>query len=144
MKNKNNVKIRHVVQSVVPVLALGGIFLFAPLDVALTVTCMTLFVYVLHLRKRSQKPVPRDEVRWRDMAPCYLTVQDRELRILETNALFRSDFGEKKGSFCYQAYKNRSSPCPNCPVLKTFEDGQTHFGDRSEKVMDEFIIWIAF
>ncbi|MEZ5360332.1 MAG: PAS domain-containing protein [Candidatus Zixiibacteriota bacterium] len=58
--------------------------------------------------------------------PCYLSIQDKDLRIIRTNKLFRKDFDYKEGDYCYQAYKGADRVCPNCPVLKTFEDGQTH------------------
>ena len=67
---------------------------------------------------------------WRDVVPCYLSVQDRDLRIVEANNLFRQDFGQRVGQYCYHVYKGRGSPCPECPVLKTFEDGQIHTGQE--------------
>ena len=45
--------------------------------------------------------------RYFDAMPCYVTVQDRELRLLDANARFRQDFGEIEGRYCYQVYKNR-------------------------------------
>ncbi len=69
--------------------------------------------------------------RWRDVIPCYLSIQDRDLRIVETNRLFKQDFGDALGKLCYQVYKNRQAPCPGCPVLKTFEDGQDHTGEET-------------
>ena len=39
--------------------------------------------------------------------PCYISVQDRNLRLLRVNRDFRKDFGENIGSHCYQVYKNR-------------------------------------
>ena len=81
-------------------------------------------------RQRSRTPVAV-ATRWRDVMPCYISVQDRELRIIETNALFRQDFGDDKfGEHCYEVYKHRDSPCPDCPVLKTFEDGQDHTSEE--------------
>jgi len=58
--------------------------------------------------------------------PCYVSVQDRDLRLITTNRMFRRDFEVKSGSFCYQVYKGRSEKCPVCPVEKTFEDGKIH------------------
>ncbi|MFC1707728.1 PAS domain-containing protein [Planctomycetota bacterium] len=69
--------------------------------------------------------------RWQDVMPCYLSVQDRDLRIVEVNEPFRRDFGEAIGEHCYRAYKHRETPCPNCPVLKTLEDGQTHTSEET-------------
>ena len=61
-----------------------------------------------------------------DIAPCFITVQDRELRIVDSNRRFKSNFGADTGSFCYKVYKHRDTPCPECPVLRTFKDGQPH------------------
>lgn len=61
-----------------------------------------------------------------DAAPCFLTVQDRDLRIVASNARFRDAFGPGLGRFCYQAYKGFAAPCDGCPILKTFETGVNH------------------
>ncbi len=58
--------------------------------------------------------------------PCYISVQDREFRLTATNRLFKRDFGDEIGSHCYKIYKHRGTPCRNCPVASTFEDGQPH------------------
>jgi PAS domain S-box-containing protein len=63
-------------------------------------------------------------------APCFLTVQDRDFRILSTNENFNATFGEGVGRYCYQAYKRREARCPDCPVERTFADGHSH---RSEQ-----------
>lgn len=67
-----------------------------------------------------------------DRLPCYLTVQDRDFRILHANERFLKDFGDVDGRFCYQVYKHRSEKCEVCPVEQTFWDGQCH--RREEKV----------
>ena len=61
-----------------------------------------------------------------DEVPCYISVQDRQYRLTATNRRFKEDFGDKIGSRCFATYKHRSEPCPNCPVAKTFADGQSH------------------
>lgn len=58
--------------------------------------------------------------------PCYLSVQDRDLRIIEANRRFRKDFGDFTGRHCYEAYQKRSEKCPDCPAEFTFRDGQRH------------------
>ena len=58
--------------------------------------------------------------------PCYLTVVDRDFNIVQTNKLFDQDFGDGLGRKCFKVYKRRDSKCDNCPVEKTFLDGQTH------------------
>ena len=59
-----------------------------------------------------------------DEAPCYITVQDSDLNIVEANRLFKRDFGEVVGHFCFEAYKHRSEPCEGCLVDKTLLDGE--------------------
>lgn len=67
-----------------------------------------------------------------DEAPCYISVQNRDLKIVETNRQFREAFGESIGKYCYEAYKHRDKPCPNCLVADTFADGKTH---KAEEVV---------
>ncbi len=63
-------------------------------------------------------------------APCYITIQDRDFRLIRFNRDFHRQFGAKEGDFCYHAYKGRTTRCKKCPVVKTFEDGQTHFSEE--------------
>jgi PAS domain S-box-containing protein len=58
--------------------------------------------------------------------PCYLTVQDRDLRIVDANRQFTDDFGNWEGRYCYQMYKHRADKCEICPVEQTFRDGKSH------------------
>lgn len=58
-----------------------------------------------------------------------ISVLDSELNIIMVNTwmqkLHLDDIiiGVKK---CYEIFKGRHSPCPLCPAVKTFEDGNTH------------------
>ena len=75
--------------------------------------------------------------------PCYVTVQDRELKLIAANGLVRRDFDAEHADYCYQLYKGRKEKCPRCPVEKTFADGEVH---RSVEVVrqnngDE--IWVS-
>ena len=76
-------------------------------------------------------PHPADEDRdlfreYFNALPCYLTVQDRDLRVTRANRLFIADFGEPQGRRCFELYKEQDEPCEQCPVLASFEDGQRH------------------
>lgn len=62
--------------------------------------------------------------------PCYISVQNPELRILQTNQLFQNDFGDRVGELCYEVYKRRTKPCPECPVAKTFADGLVYSSEE--------------
>lgn len=59
-------------------------------------------------------------------SPNYLTVQTKDLLIVEKNRSFEENFDYMEAKHCYQVYKGRDSACPNCPVLKTFSDGKSH------------------
>ncbi|MFZ2631968.1 MAG: ATP-binding protein [Desulfosalsimonadaceae bacterium] len=61
-----------------------------------------------------------------DEVPCYITVQDQNFRMTTTNRLFKRDFGNDIGGYCYQIYKHRDTPCTDCPVAATFQDGRRH------------------
>ena len=67
-----------------------------------------------------------------DEVPCYISVQDGKLRLVATNRQFKEDFGDEIGSYCYNVYKHRNEPCPDCPVVKTFESGKSQ---QSETVV---------
>jgi PAS domain S-box-containing protein len=60
-----------------------------------------------------------------DEVPCYISVQDKEFRLVATNRRFKEDFGDDIGSYCYEIYKHRDTPCPECPVAKTFEEEES-------------------
>ncbi|MBU2499535.1 MAG: response regulator, partial [Proteobacteria bacterium] len=57
-----------------------------------------------------------------DAVPCYISVHDRNLKLTATNKRFKEDFGEGTGAFCFEVYKHRNAPCPECPVTKTFDE----------------------
>lgn len=65
-----------------------------------------------------------------DLAPCYITVQDRNFRLIKYNREFAEQFGPQPGDYCYKAYKGRSERCEICPVVETFEDGKPHFSEE--------------
>ncbi|MFC1813718.1 PAS domain S-box protein [Thermodesulfobacteriota bacterium] len=66
-----------------------------------------------------------------EKVPCYITVHDRDLRLLRYNQEFIEQFDPKPGDYCYQVYKGRTERCEICPVLKTFEDGESHYSEEA-------------
>ncbi|MFH1575048.1 MAG: PAS domain-containing protein, partial [Acidobacteriota bacterium] len=68
--------------------------------------------------------------------PCYLTVQDRDLRVITANSRFREAFGDYQGRYCYQVYKHRPEKCEVCPVERTFQDGRSHSSEEQVKALD--------
>ena len=82
---------------------------------------------------KLQEEVKKKEKQFRDIfenIPCYLTVVDPSFRIGFYNKMFHDDFGHRWGETCYSAYKNRSEKCENCPVERTFKDGQSHYSEE--------------
>lgn len=74
----------------------------------------------------------RDEFRTLfDESPCLISVQDKDYRLLRYNRQFKESFDPQDGCRCYQAYKNQDEKCDNCPVEKTFNDGESHYGETS-------------
>ncbi|MBU0983870.1 MAG: PAS domain-containing protein [candidate division Zixibacteria bacterium] len=66
-----------------------------------------------------------------ERVPCYITVIDRNYKIIRANENFRRTFGDVLGRQCFEVYKKRRTKCPNCPAARTFRDGQVH---RSQQV----------
>ncbi len=71
-----------------------------------------------------------------DSMPCFLTVQDKNLKIIKANDLFTKNFGNYEGRYCYQVYKHRPEKCENCPVERTFHDGARHRSEEKVKTLD--------
>ncbi len=64
-----------------------------------------------------------------ETAPCMITVQDREYRLIRWNRVFQERFDPEPGSHCYRIYKGLEEKCRDCPIDKTFEDGKSHYGE---------------
>lgn len=61
-----------------------------------------------------------------DSLPGWAVVVDKELRIRTANDMVRDTFGEVIGTPCHRALAGSPQPCPECPALQTFEDGEEH------------------
>ncbi len=59
-----------------------------------------------------------------DNVPCYVSVIDRNFRILDSNELFRKTFAKRGKHYCYEMYKKRSKVCAKCPAVKVFKTGK--------------------
>ena len=83
-------------------------------------------------QKQTELNKQRDEyLNLFNNVPCLITVQDRNYRLLQYNREFDELFDPRAGDFCYSAYKGRSAKCLNCPVEKTFLDGQSHYSEEA-------------
>ena len=52
----------------------------------------------------------RRRTHWHNVMPCYLSVQDAELRVIETNERFKRDFGDITGEYCHWDYNRSEEP----------------------------------
>jgi histidine kinase len=66
-----------------------------------------------------------------EQVPCYITVQDSNLRLVKYNREFTRQFDPSPGGYCYEVYKSRPERCEICPVMKTFEDSESHFSEET-------------
>ena len=82
--------------------------------------------------KRLQRKLEESTEKYRMLyneVPCYVSVQDRDFRIIDANRRFKEEYGGMSG-FCYEIYKHRTSRCEICPVAMTFEDGIVHTSEE--------------
>jgi histidine kinase len=79
-----------------------------------------------------------------EQVPCAITVQDRNYRLIEYNQEFEDTFAPQPGDYCFYAYKGRTEKCENCPVEKTFADGETHYSEEDGFTKDgKPVHWIV-
>jgi signal transduction histidine kinase len=66
-----------------------------------------------------------------ERVPCYVSIIDRNFRVVRANEKFREAFGDGHGEYCYRLYKRRSSPCGHCPAALTFKDHCEHVSEQT-------------
>ncbi len=82
--------------------------------------------------KRSELSKQRNEYKILfEQAPCMISVQNRDYRLVRYNREFSERFDPKPGDYCYSAYKGRIDKCKICPVEQTFEDGLSHYSEET-------------
>lgn len=81
--------------------------------------------------QKDELKAQRDEYReFFESVPCIITVQDRDMRLLNYNRMFAEKFKPSRGDYCFQAYKHLNAKCLNCPVEMTFNDGLCHYSEE--------------
>jgi len=61
-----------------------------------------------------------------EKVPCFVTVLNRDRRVVKANEMFRRTFGEPRGEHCYKLFKQQHAACADCPAEQTFTDGESH------------------
>jgi PAS domain S-box-containing protein len=59
-----------------------------------------------------------------------IIIQDTDYKIIYQNQVQNEIYGDKTGEFCYEAYEGRDRICEDCPVERTFMDGNIHRSER--------------
>ena len=72
-----------------------------------------------------------------ELLPCYISIQNRDLRIIFINQNFKRDFGDATGELCYTVYKGTNDVCPSCPVEKSFRDKRMHIREETVQLSNE-------
>lgn len=115
-------------------------------DVELVVEISADIAEVTRLREELQRTQQRYQQLF-DEVPCYISVQDQQFKLTAANRRFKEDFDVELGACCHDVYKHRDEPCPNCPVAKTFVDGQSHQAEMivTSKTGEQYnvLIWTA-
>jgi PAS domain S-box-containing protein len=72
-------------------------------------------------------------VRYFNEMPCFVSVHDRNLTVVATNALYRERLGDMVGRRSWDIYAGREDPAGTCPVAQTLRAGTGQ--RRQETVM---------
>ncbi len=81
------------------------------------------------LVKEKTKKLAESESRYIqlfDESPSFIIIVDKNFRIIEANKMFRQQYGDITGKYCYHVYKGLKNPMSNCPVRQTFCDQKSH------------------
>lgn len=82
-----------------------------------------------------------------EKVPCYVTVLNRDRRVVKANEMFRRTFGEPRGEFCYKLFKQRPRECEDCPAARTFVDGGSytsrHIGTARDGRQTHYVVSTA-
>ena len=76
-----------------------------------------------------------------------MAVLDRQLRIVRANEILRQTFGDHVGKLCHEVYKRSAERCPECPALRSFNDGKVHTaqsaGQRQDGSLARYVVTTA-
>ncbi|MFK5951711.1 MAG: response regulator [Desulfobacterium sp.] len=79
---------------------------------------------------------PKEILESMENLPLIVFVVDRAFQIKSSNAMFEKTFSRRGDAFstsaaipekfCHRVCRNNALPCPECPALATFKDGESH------------------
>ena len=71
-------------------------------------------------------------IRYFNEMPCFVSIHSRDLKIVETNQLFKQRLGDGVGGNSWDIYKKASDTARDCPVGRTFQTGR---GQRGREII---------
>ncbi|MCP3900566.1 MAG: response regulator [Desulfobacteraceae bacterium] len=93
------------------------------------------------VKEKTQKLVESEKryIQLFNESPTYISIQDRNLNIIETNKIFKEHFNCKDKTTCHEVYKKCKAPCSDCPVIQTFKDGKSHTAEMEVVLKDSSV-----
>jgi len=91
--------------------------------------------------KKLQKEIEVSQREFRDLferVPCYISILDKNFKIIRVNKMFEKEFGAHFGKYCYNIFKHRDTICPDCHIAKTFDDGKIYSSEKTVVKKDGF------
>jgi PAS domain S-box-containing protein len=71
-------------------------------------------------------------IRYFNEMPCFVSIHNRDLKVVATNQLYKLRLGDKVGGNSWEIYKGNRHKKSTCPVAKTFKTG---IGQRSKEMI---------
>jgi PAS domain S-box-containing protein len=71
-------------------------------------------------------------IRFFNEMPCFVSIHDRNLKVLAVNPVYRDRLGDRVGGRSWDIYADRDDPAFTCPVGRTFASGQ---GQRCQETI---------
>lgn len=110
------------------------------INIVVSFTDVTELINVTH----NHKQIAQAKIEWEttvDALQDIVTIQNMDLEISRANKyaheLFGFELGELNNRKCYEVFLQRDTPCVDCPVMKTGEDGCSHSGLIYNEQMDK-------
>ncbi|MCL5124719.1 MAG: ATP-binding protein [Deltaproteobacteria bacterium] len=77
--------------------------------------------------KRRTQELLRSRLEYKNLfeqVPCFISVIDKDFRIIRQNSHMTGLFKGSVGMHCYEVFKKKHERCEDCHAIKTFSEGQ--------------------
>lgn len=103
------------------------------------------------LRRQAEQDALRAKAEWEktfDSIGESVTIQDLQMRIVRVNQATCQTLNTSKeniiGKFCYEVFRNVSTPCEECPEIKAIQDLKSHSAEIYHENLDKtFAVSVA-